>query len=79
MVTPTAKLRPTAEYDAAASLITLKDWPKAAEVLEAFRKRYPKHELQQDVTKKLAVVYKEDKKYVMAAVEFERIEQESKK
>lgn len=77
-VTPTAKIRPTAEYDGAAALITLKDWPKAAEVLEAFRKRYPKHELQTDVTKKLAIVYKEDKKYLQAAAEFERIETESK-
>ena len=77
-VTPTSKIRPTAEYDAAAALITLKDWPKAAEVLEAFRQRYPKHKLQPDITKKLAIVYKEDKKYLLAAAEFERIEKESK-
>ena len=77
-VTPGAKIRPTAEYDAAAALIILKDWPKAAEVLEAFRKSYPKHELLPDVTKKLAVVYKEDKKFLLAAAEFERIEKESK-
>jgi tetratricopeptide (TPR) repeat protein len=77
-VTPTSKIRSTAEYDAAASLITLKDWPKAAEVLEAFRKRYRNHKLQPEVTKKLAVIYKEDKKYLLAAAEFERIETESK-
>jgi cellulose synthase operon protein C len=77
-ITPTSKIRPAAEYDAAASLITLKDWPKAAEVLEAFRKRYPKHKLQKDITKRLAVVYKEDKKYLLAAAEFERVETETK-
>jgi len=77
-VTPTSKIRPAAEYDAAASLIVLKDWSKSAEVLEAFRKRYRKHKLQPEVTKKLAVIYKEDKKYLLAAAEFERIETESK-
>ncbi len=77
-VTPTSKIRPTAEYDAAAALIVLKDWAKAAEVLEGFRKRYVKHQLQFDVTKKLAVVYKEAGKLLLAAAEFERIERESK-
>ncbi len=77
-VAPTSKIRPTAEYDAAAALISLKDWAKAAEVLEDFRKRYPKNKLQDDVTKKLAIVYKEDGKLLLAAAEFERIEKESK-
>jgi len=75
---PTSKIRPTAEYDAAAALISLKDWSKAAEVLEGFRKRYPKNKLQPDVTKKLAIVYKEDGKLLFAAAEFERIEKETK-
>ncbi len=75
---PTAKIRPTAEYDAAAALISLKDWSKAAEVLENFRKYYPKNKLQADVTKKLAIVYKEDGKLLQAAAEFERIERETK-
>lgn len=77
-VTPHSKIRPTAEYDGAAALIALKDWPRAARVLSDFRKRYPKHEYQQDVTKKLAIVYKEDGKLIQAATEFERIERESK-
>ncbi|MBE9567696.1 MAG: hypothetical protein IMF14_03300, partial [Proteobacteria bacterium] len=76
-VAPNSKIRPTAEYDAAASLMLLKDWGMVATVLEGFRKMYPKHELQHDITKKLAVVYKEDGKYLMAAVEFERIEKEN--
>ena len=77
-ITPTSKIRPTAEYDAAAALISLKDWGKASEVLEGFRKRYPKNKLQPDVTKKLAVIYKESGKLLQAASEFERIEKESK-
>jgi len=77
-VTPTASIRSTADYDGAAALITLKDWLSAADVLVAFRKRYPKHKLQHDITKKLAIVYKEDGKLLLAAAEFERIEAESK-
>lgn len=76
-VTPGAKIRPTAEYDAAASLIILKDWPAAAGVLVDFRKRYPKHELQTEITKKLAIVYKENGDLMASAAEFERIETET--
>ena len=76
-VAPTAKIRPTAEYDAAASLIILKDWPAAASVLVDFRKRYPQNKLQPEVTKKLAVVYKENGDLLASAAEFERIEGES--
>ncbi|MCK4674331.1 MAG: tetratricopeptide repeat protein, partial [Gammaproteobacteria bacterium] len=76
-VAPNSKIRPTAEYDAAASLIVLKQWAKVAAVLEGFRKLYPEHELLHDITKKLAVVYKEDGKYLEAAAEFERIEKEN--
>ena len=78
-VAPNSKIRPTAEYDAAASLIMLKQWAKVSDVLEGFRKRYPKHELLHDITKKLAVVYKENGEYLKAALEFERIEKENPK
>ncbi len=70
---PGSKILSTAEYDAATALIKLKDWPKAAEVLLTFRKNYPKHKLQAEVTKKIAYVYREDKQYLQAAKEFERI------
>lgn len=76
-VAPAAKIRPTADYDAAAALISLKDWQRAADVLKAFRANYPKHELLPEITKKLAIVYREDGKQLLAAVEFERIERES--
>lgn len=78
-VAPKSKIRPTAEYDAAASLIVLKQWAKVATVLEGFRKLYPEHELQKDITKKLAIVYKEDARYLASAAEFERIEKENPK
>jgi tetratricopeptide (TPR) repeat protein len=76
-VAPNSEIRPTAEYDAAAALIHLKEWATVSAVLEGFRLSYPTHELLPDITKKLAVVYKEDKQYEKAAKEFERIEKEN--
>ena len=78
-VAPNSEIRPTAEYDAAASLMLLKEWGAVASVLEGFRKLYPKNELQTDITKKLAVVYKENGEYLKSAAEFERIEKENPK
>ncbi len=78
-VAPDSKIRPTAEYDAAASLILLKQWSQVAVVLEGFRQLYPDHKLKNDITKKLAVVYKEDGKLIKSATEFERIEKENPK
>jgi len=75
---PSSKIRATAEYDAAAALIQLKDWPQAAQVLLGFRATFPEHELQPEVTKKLAYIYREDGQFAPAAAEYERIEAESK-
>ena len=74
---PTSKYRPNAEYDAAAALIQLKDWKMAASVLTGFREDFPDHELQPEVTKKIAYVYKEDGQLALAAGEYERMERES--
>ncbi len=72
-----SKIIPTAQYDAAAALITLKDWKYAAKVLEDFRRSFKRHKLQKQVTRKLAVVYKENGQFLLSAAEFERIEQET--
>ncbi len=72
-VVPKSPMRATAEYDAAAALTTLKQWPRAALVLESFRASYPKHELQPEVTRRLAVAYQEGGQPLKAAVEFERM------
>ncbi|MFS1525922.1 tetratricopeptide repeat protein [Microbulbifer sp. 2304DJ12-6] len=74
---PGATLLATAEYDAAASLIVLQEWTRAAMVLNNFRSNFPQHELAKEVTKKLAVVYQESGELLLAAGEFERIERES--
>lgn len=76
-VAPNSTIRPTAEYDAAASLMLLKQWGAVASVLEGLRKLYPDNKLNNDITKKLAIVYKEDGKYLKSAAEFERIEVEN--
>jgi TolA-binding protein/LysM repeat protein len=77
-VAPTSKIRPNAEYDAAAALIKLKDWGTAASVLAAFRTSFPDNPLQPEVTKKIAYVYRENNQLALAANEYERIEKESR-
>jgi len=70
---PQSPVRATAEYDAAAALISLKDWDQAARTLEDFRQRYPTNPLQEEVGAKLAVIYVEKKQWALAAAEFERL------
>ncbi|MGA0610904.1 tetratricopeptide repeat protein [Caldimonas sp. KR1-144] len=72
-VAPNSAVRATAQYDAAAALIGMKDWPAATKLLEDFRTRFPKHALQDDVTTKLAVAYTEQRQWSAAAAEYERI------
>jgi TolA-binding protein len=74
---PTSQIRPTAEYDAAAALVQLEDWEAAASVLEGFRENFPDNQLQPEVTKKIAYVYRENNQFSLAALEYERIERES--
>ena len=70
---PQSAVRATAQYDAAAALIGLKDWDGAARSLEDFRQRFPNHALQDDVGAKLAVAYLEKGQWSLAAGEFERV------
>jgi TolA-binding protein len=70
---PQSRVRPTAQYDAAAVLIGLKDWNSAARTLEDFRQRYPSHPLQEEVGPKLALAYLEQDRWADAAGEFERL------
>jgi TolA-binding protein len=72
-VAPQSAVRATAQYDAAAALIGLKDWDGATRTLEDFRQRYPNHALQEEVSAKLALAYIERQQWAPAAAEFERI------
>jgi len=70
---PGAAIRETAEFDAGALLVGLKDWPRATSVLESFRSAYPTSARQADVTRNLALCYLEGGRPGEAAGEFERI------
>jgi tetratricopeptide (TPR) repeat protein len=72
-VAPESKIRANAEYDAAAQLIALKQWDRAIDVLEGFRRGFPQNPLQRDVTAKLAVAYAAASRPGQAAAEFEHI------
>ena len=70
---PDSKVRANADFDAAALLITGKQWDRAIPVLVGFRQNFPQSPLQPDVTRKLAVAYSESNRPGQAAVEFEKI------
>jgi TolA-binding protein len=72
-VAPDSPIRANAEYDAAAALLELKDWSQATNVLEQFRAAHPGHELQGEVTRKLAAAYLESGRSQQAAHELENI------
>ncbi len=74
---PTSKIRPAAEYDAAAALMRLEDWSAAAKVLDEFRTAFPDHELQKDATKQLAIAYQKGGQLARAAGEYERVAAEA--
>ena len=74
---PGATIRATADFDAAAALMQIKDWSAAEKVLVELRERYPKFELHQDVTKKLAFIYMQKGSLSLAAAEYERMGSES--
>ena len=75
---PTSKVRANADFDAAALLVTQKQWDRAIPVLEGFRRNFPDSPLQADVTRNLAVAYLAANKPAQAAVEFEQISQSPK-
>jgi len=72
-VAPGSAIHASAQFDAAAAMIGLKDWDNAARTLEDFRQRFPKHPLVDDASSKLAVAYLEKGRWSEAAGEFERV------
>jgi len=71
--TPTASIVATAEFDAAAGLMSLNDFSSAAGTLELFRNTYPDDPRQAEVTRRLATAYLHSERPLQAAREFERI------
>ena len=76
-VVPDSEFRATAEYDAAAALINMGAWDRAAGALEKYRRDYPDSEYGDDITQKLAVTYMETGRGIEAASEFERMSNDS--
>ncbi len=78
-VAPDSPIRANAEYDAAAVYVAMKNWPTAIQTLENFRRAYPGHPLQAEVSNKLAVAYLEHGQWSNAATEFESLASNSNK
>lgn len=70
---PGASIVETAEYDAAAALISVQAWERAIPVLERFRAAFPASRWQGEVTRKLAVALLESGALERAAEEFDRL------
>jgi len=75
-LTPAASIAATAEYDAAATLMSLQQWTAAARQLQHFRDNYPDDARQPEVTRRLASAWLAADKPQQAAAEFERIGRE---
>jgi tetratricopeptide (TPR) repeat protein len=76
-VAPTSKICASAEYDAGAALMRLKDWTAAAQVLDEFRRSFPENELQKEATKQIAYAYQQAGQLAQSAGEYERVAKES--
>jgi tetratricopeptide (TPR) repeat protein len=70
---PGSAIRAAAEYDAGAALIQLQDWAAAVEVLDAFRRTFPDHELRLEASKQIAHAYRENGQPSRAADEYDRL------
>ena len=70
-ITPASSLRANADYDAATTLINLKQYRRASNLLEDFRRRYPKNTLNAGIPEKLALIYSETGQSGRAAHEME--------
>ena len=66
-VLPTSSFRSTAEFDAAANMITEKNWSAAIGIMEKFKRNFPDHELITDIDNNLAVAYLETENHIKAA------------
>lgn len=70
-VTPASSIRASADFDAATSLISMKQYDRASQLLEEFRRSYPAHPLNKNINEKLALIYSETGQSGRAAREME--------
>lgn len=71
--TPKSELAPVAVYDAIAIFMDTAQWEQAIQYLNIFKRDYPNHILQSEVTKKLSVAYLNADRGLDAAREFEKL------
>ena len=73
-VAPSSPVRIVAEYDAATEYIAMENWDAAIQLLEGFRKRYPKQKKwQKGVSEKLTLAYTRSGQQGRAARELETL------
>jgi len=77
-ITPASTLRATADFDAATTLINLKQYNRASSLLEEFRRNNPKHPLNAGIPEKLALIYSETGQSGRAAREVELLAQSNR-
>ncbi len=70
---PDSDIRPGALFDAATLLLTSQRWNESVDLLQRFRREFPEHRFNGDVTAKLAVALREGGRGAEAAAEYERI------
>jgi len=72
-VVPESDLRENAEYDAATLLMQMEDFPRAQEVLLAFRENHPDSKFSSDIRSKLIIAYEGQGEWRKAAFELKSI------
>ncbi|MBM4220658.1 MAG: tetratricopeptide repeat protein [Gammaproteobacteria bacterium] len=70
---PGAEIRPSALFDAATLLLTSERWNESVDLLQRFRREFPEHRFNRDVTAKLALALRQGGRSAEAAAEYERI------
>ncbi len=68
-VAPNSEIAITAEFDAGDTYMKSEQWAQAATIFEAFKVRYPNHELAQNMPAKLALIYQKTEQWGKAASE----------
>jgi len=72
-IVPQSSIAPTGLYDAIALFMSNRLWNKAISTMKEFQKLYPKHKLNNNITKKLSIAYLNSNQNLKAAQEFERL------
>lgn len=70
---PGSDVSVTAQYDAGALLLQMKEWGRAIDVLESFRRAHPRHEFTAKIPRQLALAYAEAGRGREAAIEYRAI------